>query len=148
MQTGRAPECSGFLGVPYQFGILTFVTKDIIGKLRDHLSQPVNTECTVMYLLAGIRKIPDYARIVEDGAISCKHDKQDELQAVSKVVFSKSGQPIAADSLLSLVVRWDIHLKDRRICRMGFEAKANKQMLFWGLQLIPAPVSPQAPQRL
>ena len=89
-----------------------------------------------------------YAGIVEDGAISCKNDKQDELQAVSKVVFSKGGQPIAADSLLSFVVQWDIHLKDRRICRTGFEAKANKQMLFWGLHLIPAPVSPQPPQRL
>jgi hypothetical protein len=33
------------------------MTKDIIGKLRDHLAGPVDTECAVVYLLAEVRKI-------------------------------------------------------------------------------------------
>lgn len=35
------------------------MTKDIISKLRDHLSRPINTECAVVYLLAEVRKILD-----------------------------------------------------------------------------------------
>ena len=35
------------------------MTKDIIGKLREHLSKPVDTECSVVYLLAEIRKLLD-----------------------------------------------------------------------------------------
>ena len=33
------------------------MNKDITRKLRNHLSQPVNTECAVVYLLAEVRKI-------------------------------------------------------------------------------------------
>jgi len=33
------------------------MTKDIIAKLHEHLSRPVDTECTVVYLLAEVRKI-------------------------------------------------------------------------------------------
>ena len=33
------------------------MTRDIIGKLRDHLAEPVETECAVVYLLAEVRKI-------------------------------------------------------------------------------------------
>jgi hypothetical protein len=33
------------------------VTKDIVSKLRDHLSNPVDSECTVVYLLSAVRKL-------------------------------------------------------------------------------------------
>jgi hypothetical protein len=35
------------------------MTKDIVGKLRDHLALPVDTEPAVMYLMAEVRKLLD-----------------------------------------------------------------------------------------
>ncbi len=35
------------------------MTKDIVSKLRDHLSRPLDTECAVVYLLAEVRKLLD-----------------------------------------------------------------------------------------
>ena len=33
------------------------MTKDIVGKLRNHLAQRIDTECAVVYLLAEVRKL-------------------------------------------------------------------------------------------
>jgi hypothetical protein len=38
------------------------MTKDIMGKLRDHLGRQVDTECAVVYLLAEVRKILERER--------------------------------------------------------------------------------------
>ena len=38
---------------------LLSMKNDIVDKLRDHLTQGVDTECDVVYLLAEIRKVLD-----------------------------------------------------------------------------------------
>jgi len=220
------------------------MTRDIISKLRDQLSRPVDTECAVVYLLAEVRKILDrekqehkpfalwmychwalhvnlthtpttlsflkpvddfivntvagftrdegyqmvvdsdrlfreltfsdtfrgqlrqflvehdlptdlcdrddcwfpflsaYAGVIEDGALSSETAKNDGLRAIQKVTFTKGLMPTAADRLFDFIVRWDIVLKDGRIYRGGFQAKRNKRMLFWGLELIVPPGFP------
>jgi len=93
---------------------------------------------------AWISFLTAYAGIVEDGSISSETAKNDGLHAIEKVVFRKGGWPIAADGLFKFVVTWDILLKDGRIVMVGFEPKANGEVLLWGPEIIQAPTA-QAP---
>lgn len=77
-----------------------------------------------------------YAGVTEEGALSARSGK---LRAIDKVVFRKGRMPIAADGLFDFIVQWDIHLKDGRIVRAGFEPKANRKLLAWGFQIIEPP---------
>jgi len=85
-----------------------------------------------------------YAGIIEDGSLSISSDNT-PLKAIKKVVFCKGGVPIAADSIFSFVIQWDIVLIDDRIFRMGFEAKPGRRALSFGGQLIPAPARAATP---
>lgn len=85
-----------------------------------------------------------YAGLIEDGSLSIQSTSS-PLNAVKKVVFTKGGNPIAADSLFTFVIQWDVVLNDDRIFRMGFEAKRGGRALSFGGHLIAAPVRPSAP---
>ena len=77
-----------------------------------------------------------YAKVTEDGGLSARSGK---LRAIDKVVFKRGRMPIAADGLFDFIVQWDIHLKDGRVVRAGFEPKANLKLLTWGFQIIEPP---------
>jgi hypothetical protein len=198
------------------------VTKDIVGKLRKHLSTRIDTECGVVYLMAEVRKLlardapahdnralwmychwalhvdlespkttmeflrsvdlwitntvaylepsgpwkfmeevylfrdflyldtfrrelrdflhhydlqtalcdddpqwfdflSAYSGVIEDGTLSTKTDKNNELGAVKQVTFKK-GDALSEDHHVNFVIQWDIELKDGRTIRTEFDA--------------------------
>lgn len=64
--------------------------------------------------------IEAYGGVIEDGTLSTKSDKKDELGAVKNVVFKK-GEDLTADHHVSFVIQWNIELKDGRTLSTNVE---------------------------
>jgi hypothetical protein len=61
-----------------------------------------------------------YGGVIEDGKLSTKSDKKDELGAVREVIFTK-GESLTADHHVPFVIQWNIELKDGRTIRANVE---------------------------
>jgi len=83
-----------------------------------------------------------YASVIEEGELTITGNSN-SLVAVQKVVFRKGGDTRLADSHVSFVIRWNIHLKDGRICETQFEANSTQKMIAFNLHLIPSPIQIQ-----
>ncbi len=75
-----------------------------------------------------------YANIIEDGELAITGKGDDTLKAVDKVVFRKGGTPPAGNHV-PFTIRWDIYLKDGRVCRTEVEANPRDSMIAHGLQI-------------
>ena len=84
-----------------------------------------------------------YSCVIEDGTLSTKPYKEDELGAVRSVAFTK-GQELTPDDHVSLIVVWTIELKDDRTLRTNMEtAPAGRGKMFaHHLEVISGPFVP------
>lgn len=57
-----------------------------------------------------------YDGVIEDGSLSAKSDKRNELEAVKHVTFTK-GRDLSANHYVPFVIQWNIELKDGRTVR-------------------------------
>jgi hypothetical protein len=76
-----------------------------------------------------------YGGIIEDGTLSTKADKQNELGAVKQVTFAK-GETLTSDHHVSFVIQWNIELKDGRIVKTDVETVPAGKMTSYGLQVV------------
>jgi hypothetical protein len=83
-----------------------------------------------------------YASVIEEGELTITGNSN-SLVAVQKVVFRKGGDTRLADSHVSFVIRWNIHLRDGRICETQFEANSTQKMIAFNLHLIQSPIQNQ-----
>ena len=90
-----------------------------------------------------------YGGVIEDGALSTKSDKKNELEAVKEVMFTK-GKSLTADHHVSFIIQWNIALKDGRTLRTNVETvpMGGGNMTAHSLKLIsgtfvPPPAAPQ-----
>jgi hypothetical protein len=60
--------------------------------------------------------IEAYGGVIEDGSLSTKSDKKNELGAVKQVIFTK-GEDLTANHHVPFVIQWNIELKDGRSVR-------------------------------
>jgi hypothetical protein len=78
-----------------------------------------------------------YGGVIEDGTLTTKSDKKNELGAVKNVVFTK-GKDLTADHHVSFVIQWNIELKDGRTLRTNVETvpTGGGNMFASGLEII------------
>jgi hypothetical protein len=76
-----------------------------------------------------------YADVIEGGELTIA-SKGNNLKAVQKVVFRKGGDSRLADSHVPFVIRWNIYLKDGRICETDVEANSRNNSISFSLHLI------------
>jgi hypothetical protein len=81
--------------------------------------------------------IAAYAKIIEDGELSCNAKKGNGVTVIEKVTF-KVGNPLGAENHLPFKIIWDIQLKDRRMLRVELDA-IETLVMSCHLELIPSP---------
>jgi hypothetical protein len=68
-----------------------------------------------------------YAGVIEDGTLSMKSDKNDEIVAVKELVFKK-GKALSSDYHVNFMIQWDIALKDGRTLKVELNAQPNHSL--------------------
>ena len=76
-----------------------------------------------------------YAGVIEDGSLSINGG--DSLKAVARVIFSK-GKALPFNHHIQFRLRWEIVLKDRRMCRCELDATPSSNMIFQSITIVPA----------
>jgi hypothetical protein len=81
--------------------------------------------------------IEAYGGIIEDGTLSTKADKQNELGAVKQVTFAK-GETLTSAHHVSFVIQWNIELKDGRTLKANVETvpAGAGNMTLHGLEIV------------
>jgi hypothetical protein len=91
--------------------------------------------------------IEAYGGIIEDGTLSTKADKQNELGAVKQVTFAK-GETLTSAHHVSFVIQWNIELKDGRTLKTNVETvpAGSGNMTLHSLQIINGKFVPPSAQ--
>jgi hypothetical protein len=70
------------------------------------------------------RFLAAYAGVIEDGTLSMKSDKNNEIVAVKEMIFKK-GKPLSSDYHVDFMIQWDIVFKDGRTLKIELDAQPN-----------------------